>query len=119
MPETVEINKDLNIIEVRSFGDVAFEHMAESIKKVKEYHEKSGINKVLVDTSDLTSMPPISDIFNLANMFPHKIRIAILISKIAAFHEDLRFGETVALNRGVLISAFDSRDEALKWLHKS
>jgi hypothetical protein len=29
-----------------------------------------------------------------------------------------KFGETVAVNRGMLVKAFDTLDEALKWLEK-
>jgi hypothetical protein len=116
MPEKVKLNEELGIVEVQSFGTVAFDEMAESIKNIKKIHEEMGVGKVLVDASDMTAAPSTGDMFNLASMFPQDLRLAIVISKDNALHENLDFGKTVALNRGVLISLFNSREEALKWL---
>lgn len=63
MPETVEINEELSIIEVLSFGDVTFKRMTESIDKVRLIHEKTGFNNLFIDTGDLASIPPVADMF--------------------------------------------------------
>jgi hypothetical protein len=118
MPDKVNLNAEKRIIEVYSFGELSFEEMAASIKKIKQIGEETDINLVLIDTSRVTSIPPAGDIFNIADIFPRNLKIAIFAPKDAAIREDLNFGVTVALNRGILINSFASKEEAEKWLLK-
>jgi hypothetical protein len=116
MPEKVSVDKTLNIIVVHSFGSVAIEHMAESVQTVQQLHRETGINKVLVDASELSAMPSTSEMFELAKGFPRVLKIAVLISKLKLLHEALHFAETVAKNRGANIHLFQSKIEAVEWL---
>jgi len=116
MPDKVNLNEEKRIIEVYSSGEVVYDEMVESIKKIEMISEKTGINKVLIDTGEMTSLPPSSDIYDLAEIFPRTLKIAVYILKDSPIKENLNFGITVALNRGILISLFESKDEAEKWL---
>jgi hypothetical protein len=116
MPETVTLNEELGIIEVRSYGIVSANDMASSIESVKKISKKTGIDRVLVDASDLQAMPDTVDIYDLANEFPRRTWIAVVGSEDQTSFRDLVFGETVATNRGVYIRVFTSEADALKWL---
>ena len=116
MPETVTVNKELNIIEVRSFGSILTEQLARSVAEVKRIHRETSIDKVFVDTHGLTSFPGTIDIFEIAKGFPRGIRIAVLAVAEQEMKGDLQFAQTVAQNRGVLIRLFESKDEAIEWL---
>jgi hypothetical protein len=116
LPEKVTVDKNLNIIIVRSFGSVAFEHMAESIRSVQRIYRETGINKMLVDAGDLSAMPSTSEMFELAKEFPRTIKIAVLISRVETVHEVMHFSETAAKNRGADIRLFESKPDAIEWL---
>ncbi len=116
MPEKVTLNKDLNIIEVSSYGSVASEHVTRSVSEVERLHQETGINKVLVDTTGLTSFPGTIDAYEIAKSFPRTLRIAVFILEEQKTRFDLRFTETVAQNYGIDLRLFNSKDDALEWL---
>ena len=116
MPETVTLNEDLGIIEVRSCGVVSARDIASSIDRVKQISNKTGIDRVLVDASDQQAMPNTVDVFYLAAEFTQRMWIAVVGSEEQASYRDLVFGETVAKNRGVIIRVFFSKTAALQWL---
>ena len=90
MPDTVELNRQLKIIEVHSFGTVSDRDLESSIAAVNKIKDETGINAILVDTTEQESLPDTA--------------------------EDIRFIETVAHNRGIQIRIFSARKEALDWL---
>jgi hypothetical protein len=116
MPERVRINEDLDLIEIQSYCDVSIEDIAESLARVRRICADTGRSRVLVDTTDQTSLPNTTDLFELFSTHPLDFRVAILMEKPTATAGDLAFIETVARNRNVTMKLFRTRDEALAWL---
>lgn len=116
MPETVNINSELNIIEVMSFGDVTEEDAKSSLFSVERLSRETGISKVLVDTTEEKSLPEIFDIYRFASNLPRGVSFAVLVKESQDTKREVHFIETVAINRGLLVQKFTSRNEALKWL---
>ena len=116
MPETVSLNDELSIIEVRSFGDVTVEDIEGSFREVKRVREESGVGKVLVDASEQTSMPGTADSFKITSNMPHFVRIAVFISEGQSTEDDLLFVESLAVSCGAIYRVFHSREEAVDWL---
>ena len=116
MPETVSLNDELGIIEVRSFGDVTVEDIEDSFREIKRVREESGVGKVLVDASEQTSMPGTADSFKITSNMPHFVRIAVFISEGQSTEEDLLFVETLAISCGAIFRVYYSKEEAIDWL---
>ena len=118
MPETVSLNEDLEIIEVRSFDDVSLSDVDNSLLAVEALHEKNGVAKVLVDVREHTSMPKMSGAFQIASSIPRFIKLALLFSEGQPTEEDIHFVETMANSGGATVQSFTSKEEALAWLNE-
>ena len=116
MPEEVQINQELEIIEVLSYGKVTGQTLDASLQEVVRLNKETGLNRILVDTMKQTEMPSVMTLYNFANALPRNMRFAILVSEKQNTREDQDFFETVARNRGFVVREFESRDEAVDWL---
>lgn len=116
MPETVRLDDQLGIIEVHSFDDVSLSDVDNSLQEIEQIRKETGVDKVLVDVREQTSMPEMSESFQIASSLPHSLRIALLFSEGQSTEEDIRFVESIAASGGVAVQAFSSEDEALRWL---
>ncbi len=118
MPDLLTINKDENIIEIKSYGVVSKNDIKESIAKIKQINNEIGINKVMVDTTKQESMPGTMGIFDIFTIFPRDFKVAVLTNEGQLTSEDIHFIETIAHNRGIMIKEFSSIEDAKEWLHK-
>ena len=116
MPEEIKVDEERGIIEIRSFGKVSRQDIENSISTVTRINRERGINRILVDTTRQQSVPHTTNIYQLLSDFPHDLRVALLADEAQPTFNDIGFLETVSKNRAIHISAFTSRDEALKWL---
>jgi hypothetical protein len=119
MPEVVTVREDLEIIEVRSYGETSKDELARSRKEVSDIMHEQGIRKVLVDARDLTTLPSTFPLFLFGKSFAEAdilrtMMMAVVKSKKTT--KDVTFIETVARNRGVDMRIFDSMDAAIDWL---
>ena len=117
MPEDVTINNELGIIEIDSYGDITEEILYTSVKKIKQIRGKTGINKVLVDTTGQSSMPSAISLYTFGNNIPHLFKYAIVVSEMQSTKKDQDFFEAVAINRGFKVQEFITKDEAIEWLN--
>lgn len=117
MPDKIKINEESGIVEIISFGAVSKRDIESSIAKTNQINEEIGINKVLVDTTEQDSMPNTFDIFSLFSQFPRDLRVALLANQDQPTSQEILFSETVAVNRGLTVRVFKSREEALSWLN--
>jgi len=82
--------------------------------------------KILLDQRGLSGNPTAMERFRMATVFTAKFIQARLTNRIPAcvfamvgqepMVDPKRFGETVALNRGIPIKVFTDFQEALRWL---
>ena len=61
-------------------------------------------------------MPHTMGIFDLFSTFPREFRLALLVQESQATAQEIRFAETVSVNRGILVQIFHEEDKALQWL---
>ena len=119
MPDIIKINKEKDIIEVRSHGELSKKIMESTARKIKQIFKKDGIDKILVYTTELQGVPNISEIFDFMSHIPQTVKIAILINKEGPLASKIIFGEAVAFNRGSLIKTFSQVNDAIEWLNHS
>jgi ethanolamine utilization protein EutP (predicted NTPase) len=116
MPDRIEVNEDVGIIKVESYGVVSKEDIANSITKIRQILNEKGINKILVDTTKQETMPSTYGIFDLFSTFPREFRLALLTQQSQATAEDISFVETVGVNHGVQVKIFHEEEQALQWM---
>ncbi len=119
MPETVKTDEDLELIKVTSYGEVTEENLRRSRCLVSDLLHAGGFTRVFVDASMLTTLPSTNAVFThsvglSSAKIPRNTKFAIAISRKTK--TDSIFLETAALNRGVIIKNFESKDDALAWL---
>lgn len=102
---------------VGRFGTLEDTREAQQI--VAGIHAEQGCQGVLIDMTQAEVTVDTLTIFGAGDppeeLAAHlrKFKSAFLYRKIS---EDLRFFETVAINRGFQVRVFDRRDQALAWL---
>ena len=121
MPEEVKLNEEEGVIEVSSHGVVTKHDIAHSIDIVLEIKCNKGVDKVLVDTREQTSMPNTIEIVELfIEKFPDNMKVAIITSEKQPTKRDIDFAEVVAANRFFdKFKMFPSKEQALAFLNQS
>lgn len=117
MPETVTIREKLKLIHVESSGDIGVDDLRGSLAEILKFHQERGFTRVLVDATKQESMPETMPVFE----FGEAVSAALGSVKIAIAHsprtwEKIQYFITVARQRGAHVQAFDTIDEARKWL---
>jgi hypothetical protein len=114
-----QVLEDLGVLEViYSEGSVTDKELKEQRKVVADALEKNDMSKVLIDASALTHMPKVTTTLKhnmevAAIETLRRTRFAILFKTMG---KDEQFLEDTAVNRGIPLKAFTSREEALAWL---
>lgn len=116
MPDEVRLNRELSIIEVKSYGVVTRDDISNSIRLIQEIQEETGVSKLLVDTTEQEALPDAIEIFEIFSVYPREIKTALLVDESQATAKDVEFVETVARNRGKLVCLHHDRELALQWL---
>jgi hypothetical protein len=116
MPDTIEVNEELGIIEIRSFGQVTREDIAASIAKAQATLKEKGIGKILVDTSEQDTMPGAHQLLPMFADFPRNLRLALLVKQTQDTKKDVEFARNVGFTKGVDVKLFSDRQKALAWL---
>lgn len=120
MPGKVRFNAQDNLIEIHSWGEVTNSEMLRSQGEVERIYQDKQTTKVLFDTKAVEALPSPYMLYEfvvslLDNRNPVVLRFALLTR--AGLKNDMRFVETVAVNRGLLAKYFLERPQALEWLN--
>lgn len=116
MPEEITINNDLQIIEVMSVGDITINDLESSMATVKKINSETGFTKILVDTTREKSFPDTFKVHTFASLMPRGMQFALVSNEGQPTKKHVRYVETVAINRGLLVQEFNSKSAALEWL---
>jgi hypothetical protein len=116
MPEDVKMNTELSIIEVRSYGDVSIRHLRSSREWVELIMKQTGFTRVLVDATELKTLPDAESLNEFGYSLPFSAKFA------AVLPEGQEIAENVALilkaldKQGGIAKTFASKKQALAWL---
>jgi hypothetical protein len=115
MSFSVNLLADKAVVELVFEGTVDREQIFESRQRLRPMIAEKDVHGVLVDMRKIDWEVSTMDIHEFARTIQHPttVRIAILHR---AEDRDARFFETVAKNRGKLVSAFTDPAEAYKFL---
>jgi hypothetical protein len=118
MPEEVFVNRDLGVIEVRSFGAVSREDLAGSVEQIETLSKETGFSKVLVDISEEEELPNVLDLDDFGGTIPGFLKVAVVAVEGLPTAKKADFLRNVASVKGAQMELFTSRDEALEWLSR-
>ena len=109
----VEINADGKFIRAQFEEDATIADWYEAFNLHARLVQESGIHATLVDIRKQKASAPIMDLHDFGSKLPNDVRFAVLARR----HEDDRFVETVARNRGATTKLFlGPEEEAVRWL---
>lgn len=117
MPDKVRLNEEAEIIEVQSYGDITAADLSKSIQQILEIQQTSGVDRLLVDTTQQESLPSTIEIVEIFSHYPRNLKTALLVDTAQATAQDVEFVETVAINRGKKMQLHYDREKALRWLN--
>ena len=103
----------------RGEDNVTSDNVLKKWVAIGEACKKHNCRKVLVEAQQIVRQLDTTDVFKAGCAFPkmhlHGIRIAFVVPDYDT-DDTTRFFETVAQNRGIYISFFKDKEEALPWL---
>ncbi len=118
MSHAIEFLKDAEYVSVALTGEVTRNDLESARNKTNLALTSNSCNRILVDATRINLS--LSDMENFEftsehrSRFPLGVRIALVGRPDQS--ENLRFAETVAQNRGVIMNLFLDRAQALNWL---
>ena len=122
MPWRYDIDPVQQIIKVAYTGDITKHELSESASEFIALEENKGLNRFLVDTTEMLSVSSLMDVYDLpANQYVDEDadrlgRVALIPPKSSQAKEAVRFYETVCQNRGWMVQVFEERQAAIEWL---
>jgi hypothetical protein len=122
----LQIRSEPNLLRVDATGDFSFEEAKRTFLQMMEAIALHSSTRILIDGRTVTGNPELMERFYFSEFTAQTVldyqkksgsrtpRFAYVL-KIPVL-DPRRFGETVALNRGMLIKVCDNMEQALAWL---
>ena len=118
MAYTVEFVKGAKYIQVALLGEVTKEDHYNSTDKAVHAVSANSCNRLLVDTTQaklkMSATEDYDFVSQLPPQYPIGTRIAVVVHPDDANYH--KFIENVARNRGLQLSVFSDKNQALNWL---
>ncbi|MBM4029921.1 MAG: hypothetical protein FJ280_31655 [Planctomycetes bacterium] len=118
----VEIYPESDFLRTDVSGKFSLKEAKRTFLEILDAVTRYKVNKVLFDGRRIVGNPQTMERFYYGEFVAEAWRGALpLVPKFAYVLEypvldPARFGETVAVNRGMIVKAFDNLDDALGWL---
>ena len=121
----LEVQAGPRMLEAVMSGSYSLRDAKKTFLKLLEAVEKSGAGKVLVDGGKLKGRPGTVERFLYGEFAANSVRnLVVRTGRNPRFAYLLRYpvrdpsklGETVAVNRGMLVKVFERADDAVDWL---
>lgn len=120
----LEIHPESGFLRVVATGNFSLDEAKRTFLQMLEAIAINKSMKVLIDGRELTGNPELMERFYYGKFASQKIKNFPGVSPFTAFAyvikepilDPKRFGENVAVNRGMCVKVFDTPEEALQWL---
>ena len=122
MPWSYKHNPKLQIIEAAYTGNTTAQDLQESTSEFITLEKENGINRFLVDTSEMVLSASLADLYNLPDkqyLEEEADRtgcVALILPTAIKEKEAALFFETACKNRGWKVQTFSEYQEAVNWL---
>ena len=125
MSMKLEICPEPGFLTVRAVGEFSLEEAGRTFLEMLEEVARHNVSKVLFDGRGLVGEPKTIERFYYGEFAARAVAAsAVPCTQFGYVLEEpvldpWRFGEIVALNRGMFVKAFDNQEDALEWLTAS
>ena len=124
MPYTITHLEEENILEIIYRGRVKPVEVMTAITKTLVLSKKHKTNLFLIDCLELVDDKALVfenyklgvDLTKMLQKIPQGVKDAIILPRSRQAADNIRFFETVAINRGLNVCLFRNREDALDWL---
>lgn len=122
MTWSYEYNPSLKVLEVAYRGSTTARDLQDSTSEFIRLEHEQGINRFLVDTSEIELNATLLDVHELPNKqyvaekADKSARLAVVLSTSRFEREAALFYRDACQNRGYKVEAFDDRQQAITWL---
>jgi hypothetical protein len=126
MDMRIETRVETGFLYVYAMGDFSLEAAKSTFIEMLEIIATQKVKKIIFDGRELTGEPKTIERFYYGEFAAQAVvefedRGVSPATQFAYILEEplldpLRFGETVAVNRGMFVKAFDNLEDALRWL---
>ncbi len=122
MPWSYQLTNERQIVEVVYSGNVTADELRESTSTLIQMEKQDGLNRFLIDTSNMVLDAALVDIYNLPakqytdEQADRNARLALIMASTPREKEAAQFYETACVNRGFDVKAFTERQQAFAWL---
>jgi hypothetical protein len=124
MSITLKISPESEFLHVTATGEFSLQEAKRTFAEMMEAVARNAATKVVFDGRAVTGNPSTMERFYYGEFAANTV-VACGVSGVTKFayvlkipvRDPERFGETVAVNRGMCVQTFDELSEALKWLH--
>jgi len=112
---------DEGIVRVRLAGPQTLADYRKQTKKVLRLVRSRNVNLILVDDQRAQNMASTLELFAMPAMYeelgaPRSAKVAIVMPQDSPSAADIRFLETVCVNRGFNVKIFGTEPAAIEWL---
>jgi hypothetical protein len=83
---------------------------------MEEAYKNTGINNILVDTTKQKELPDVFQLLDIFSELPLLFKSALIFNKSQASAKEIRFMETISVNRDKNMRCFYNREQAVDWL---
>lgn len=121
MPQITEYIPEKGIIVITYTGKVIIDEVREATVQAIAIQKEKRTDCVLIDAFTMTAWPSLVDMFHLVNSYPQlnappQTCLAAVRPQVPDPADISGFYETVCQNRSYNAKAFQTREEAEKWL---
>lgn len=116
------INQELRFVEVAYVGKTTAQDLKESTSEFITLQKEKGINRFLIDTSEMELAAALVDVYNVPDkqyveeQADRRGCVAVILPASTKEREAAEFYETVCINRGWDVKNFLERQGAVNWL---
>jgi hypothetical protein len=117
MPDAIHIDFDNKLIRIESTGLLDVTDMCKSIEEIQRINMQTGINKVIVDATNLEQLPPETHIHSIVKdltKLPTNMMYAILSNGSSL--DGFSYFKAVAKFKGLIFEVFTNKDMGESWL---
>ena len=122
MPYKIDLSEDGAIVIITNTGIMTYESIEKMSLDALDVAKRNNTRLFLSDCTSLSNPIGVFEAYKVPGLYDEiseqrgQHKLAILLSDVFPMTEEIRFFETVCVNRGRLVMTFNSKDAAMKWL---
>lgn len=123
MPYTIKFLEDKKIVIIENIGTISSEEFEKQSIEALELGKNKNTSWFLADSTQIAGKITTLELLDFPNMYerigaPKTTKLAVVIPEDSIVQENIKFLETVCLNRGWQVKIFETKDLAVEWLLK-